>query len=440
MDGLLSTLSPRSRIDRWEPILNELDHWKQSVNMSKARLTDLSQGTDPWLEQHFGSQRDEQRRVLARCGMSREAALRQHGVIVSLLERAHGKLAMLSQALGRDPDEFNRTAMLQVKRLDPILFVLQQSIDWDCMFCPGGLGTLGGTDREILRCDVLLQLRSFSEQLLAEFVVKSKIGFVPQGAPSLDRGGGTSIVENARVDAVLTNLGGDSRGSSTSALSEGLSVGEFNDVIDDTIEHADEPAVVPPDEAAVVASDLQNSLLQWNADSIVFDSDAAPPGRGGSDQVERVVLLQYTRSPEELDSVLAHELEHLIHLLREAGHDWRLPSGAKVITFPQHFRAVVATMTSNQYALRPCHVIVTEGTEGLVHNAVSSLRSRLNVRLRQDEVLGYVASDGAPILVQRTFINIPATAMLASQSVTQSTTEVHSRAVNPRRPQVTNYL
>jgi hypothetical protein len=93
-------------------------------------------------------------------------------------------------------------------------------------------------------------------------------------------------------------------------------------------------------------------------------------------------------------------------------------------------------MTLNQYALRPCHVIVTETMETLVRDAISSLRSRLNVRLRHEETLGYVDVDGAPILVKRSFIHIPTTARLPSQSVTQSTTEVNNRAVNPRRPRV----
>jgi len=225
---------------------------------------------------------------------------------------------------------------------------------------------------------------------------------------------------------------------SSNSNSESFSGSEVNDFIDDAIEHADEPAVVPPQEAAIIASDLQHSLLQWNADSVGTISEDALPARDASDQFERIVLLQYTRSPDQLDAVLEHELEHVIHVLSEAGHDWRLPGGAKVFTFPNQFQAVVATMALNQYALRPCHVIVTESMEGLVRNAVSTLRSRLNVRLRQEETLGYIDIDGAPILVQRSFINVPATLRFSSQSVTQSTTEVNSRAVNPRRPHLAN--
>jgi len=76
--------------------------------------------------------------------------------------------------------------------------------------------------------------------------------------------------------------------------------------------------------------------------------------------------------------------------------------------------------------LQPCHVIVTESLERLVHEAVNQLPSKQKVRVREAEPVGYVG--------QVANEEIPHGIVRAPYSVIQSTTEALERhAVNPRR-------
>eukprot|EP00746_Dinoflagellata_sp_MGD_P147141 gnl/MRDRNA2_/MRDRNA2_79518_c0_seq1.p2 gnl/MRDRNA2_/MRDRNA2_79518_c0~~gnl/MRDRNA2_/MRDRNA2_79518_c0_seq1.p2 ORF type:complete len:171 (-),score=24.33 gnl/MRDRNA2_/MRDRNA2_79518_c0_seq1:74-586(-) len=165
-------------------------------------------------------------------------------------------------------------------------------------------------------------------------------------------------------------------------------------------------------------------------DSLNADSSDVPGEAPPLQQFfEPVLQLQFSRSPEAFDATLSEgpELEPVRSALEQRGYAWRLPGGAKVFVLPEQYLMVKAIL--RQYALRPCHVIVSEALEPFVHEALHRLPSRLNVHLRQATQLAYLREEEV-VLVER--LRVPNTRMLSSQSVVQSTAEVH-RARNPRR-------
>jgi hypothetical protein len=201
--------------------------------------------------------------------------------------------------------------------------------------------------------------------------------------------------------------------------------------VDEAIAHPDEAVAIHPEEAAHITSEQYVSWTLLNS-SAVASLDPVTQWHG---EFEAVFLHRYSRCPEEFHEALGRgqDLEPVRAALELAGHEWQLPSGAKVFVFPDQFAAVSAVLAGRD--LRPHHVVVSQAFEPLVRDALGRLPSRLRVdQLRVDPV-ALVGGQDAVLCVERTFLDVPR-ALRAPQSVNQSTTEAHRRyrgGLNPRR-------
>jgi len=204
------------------------------------------------------------------------------------------------------------------------------------------------------------------------------------------------------------------------------------------IEHWEAAAEIPEDEAAAIVAEQEASFIEHNLDSVGWHSE----DRNGDQSAHvgaflRVVLLQFSRSTAEMEDRLKQSvnLQPARDALLRAGYGWRLPSGAKVFMDPRHFHAVRSHLRTDW---RPCHVIVTEDLKEFVMEAVQQLPRRLHVRLKGATPMAMVAEEAEGIvLVDRTFLQVPATQLRNPESVAQSTTEARTQAgyrgINPRR-------
>jgi len=198
------------------------------------------------------------------------------------------------------------------------------------------------------------------------------------------------------------------------------------------VEHDEEAAQIPAEEAALLAEAGYASWILHNADAARL-----PEGAPVSEQpfFEKAYLLRMTRNPRELEAALTHgpELETIRASLLNAGRDVRLPSGALILVAPEQYAAVRRAVS--QLALRPFHVVVTDTFLPLVHEALHSIPSRRDVRIREGHTVAYLDPTSpdmnGTIIVENTFLNIPRR-LRESSSVVQSTTEAHG-GTNPRR-------
>jgi len=203
--------------------------------------------------------------------------------------------------------------------------------------------------------------------------------------------------------------------------------------IADNIEHTEPPTVIAPTEASDIVAEQHVSWLVHNMDSVVR------PGHSGFEtEVEPVLLLQFSRSSKAFQSALSTSptLEPVHAALADAGCRAQLPSGATILTDPTHFNVVYFAVRGR--TLQPCHAIVTESLEPLVHEVVNGLPCKQKIRLRRAESVGYVQNiadeEARLVLVQRTFIEVPQAIIRSPVSVIQSTTEAIERhATIPRR-------
>jgi len=118
-----------------------------------------------------------------------------------------------------------------------------------------------------------------------------------------------------------------------------------------------------------------------------------------------------------------------------AGLDCKHKSGASIFVDPPHFASALAAVARSSVSLRPYHAVISESYLYLLEEAVQRLKRRLNVRSNVDRTLAHVDVDSQMVFeIQKTFIS-EGWPLLLPDSVTQSTTEVHSSSVNPRRVQ-----
>lgn len=198
------------------------------------------------------------------------------------------------------------------------------------------------------------------------------------------------------------------------------------------VEHDEDAAQIPLEEAALLVDAGHASWIQHNAAAAGF-----PEGEPVLEHpfFERAYLLRMSRNPRELEAALTRgpELETIRSSLVDAGEDVRLPSGALMLVAPDQYRAVRRAVS--QLSLRPFHVVVTDTFLPLVHEALRSIPSRRDVRIRDGRTVAYFDPTSPnmhdTIIVENTFLNIPRT-LRESSSVVQSTTEAHG-GTNPRR-------
>ena len=209
-----------------------------------------------------------------------------------------------------------------------------------------------------------------------------------------------------------------------------------------TIEHL-EPAAEREPELTALQVDQD-----W-ADQVAAQIQANRPDIQEEENVpaeEKVHLLQYNRHSERFHEALnsGKPLESCRTALEAAGFQWLQPSGAKVFVHPWQFESTMTAIAQQNLQLRPYHVIVSESLEYYVEASLSDLPCRDGARVKTRQVLeaGYSGDqpqtedeDLAMNLVEtRTFLcAVPR--LRSSNSVTQSTTEVHG-GLNPRRVQL----
>ena len=158
------------------------------------------------------------------------------------------------------------------------------------------------------------------------------------------------------------------------------------------VDHSEPAAMIPADEAAVIATQQQLSLIEHNLESVGWHDHQAFLQR--REAVHRVVVLHFSRSPPELKEVLesSEELQVVQRQLQQAGHSWTLPSEAKVLLEPNVYKALLRHLSYNpslQQRLQKYHVLVSEDLEEVVMAQVKKLRSKLQVRLNTYETLSF---------------------------------------------------
>lgn len=218
--------------------------------------------------------------------------------------------------------------------------------------------------------------------------------------------------------------------------------------------HNEAAAQISPHDASLLADASLASWIQHNAASADLDGvqassamtygDAHSASASGGGQLamqepyfDKVYLLRMSRNPQELDAALTRgeELETTCASLAAAGFDVRLPSGALMLVRPEQYLVVKQAVA--RLTLRPFHVVVSDVHLPLVQEALTTIPSRRDVRIRSTQNVGYIESspvgnDACEIyILEKTFLDIPRP-MRNSDSVIQSTTEAH-RGTNPRR-------
>jgi len=178
---------------------------------------------------------------------------------------------------------------------------------------------------------------------------------------------------------------------------------------------------------------------------------------------EQIYLLEYHRHPEAFRKALCEgpSLQQCRAALEEAGCKWLLASGAKIFVHPQQYAQTLVAVVEQGFELRPFHVIVAESFDYYVEACLADLSYRQGARVKLRTVIHEVAAaadegtvmpeeeweeevsndslvneeQNIPLVIRKTFICAVSAAprWRNPQSVTQSTTEVHSGGMNPRR-------
>jgi hypothetical protein len=170
---------------------------------------------------------------------------------------------------------------------------------------------------------------------------------------------------------------------------------------------------------------------------------------------ETIWLLHFKRNPEIFRQCLEDHvsLKSCRDALAEAGHEWNLPSGAKIFVQPWQYQQTIDALEQGEWPvhkLRPYHVVAAENLLPIVEESLSGVPCRQGARVKKRSAIGIaqppkrmksnaeVSLDNSNFVVlpegldcERTFICMTHT-LCNADSVTQSTTEVHAGR-NPRR-------
>jgi len=211
----------------------------------------------------------------------------------------------------------------------------------------------------------------------------------------------------------------------------------------------EQPARIEPCEASQISGGISSTWMEY----VQLPADLNHEHEEPEDtlhtemETETIYVITFTRNPKEFEQCLHHgyELEPLRHFALAKGQSCRLEQGGSIFVHPDQYLQVRARITAMGLRLGPSNVVVSETYKQLVYGAVSRLRSRLNVKPKEESSLAQVATGSElfsgfffgesakeVITVSNTFLSITPHAMRMAQSVTQSTGEVHS-AVHPRR-------
>lgn len=219
--------------------------------------------------------------------------------------------------------------------------------------------------------------------------------------------------------------------SETIVQEEKVASNVIETLVIETLVHEEPAARISAKEAAQVADEQLATWTQHNAGACVaLEAHRSPCAEQTFDSI---LLLRFTRHPNEFERCLHEgpELEPVRASLKEADLSPRLACGASIFVYPEEYAAAKRAIAKE--SLRPFHIVVSQAFFPLVREAVSSLASRLDVRLRSAQTIAYTSGHSSDdfVVVEKTFLGIPR--MLREPgSVVQSTAEAHG-APNPRR-------
>lgn len=226
--------------------------------------------------------------------------------------------------------------------------------------------------------------------------------------------------------------------------------------------HHDQPPVTIDE--SLVALHLEHkvadNVMALSAQHAAEHRDADPNNQQGTD---RIYLLEFNRHPEAFRKALCEgpPLQQCRTALEQAGCKWLLGSGAKVFVHPHQYAQALVDICERGIDLRPFHVIVAESFQYHVEASLADVPCRQGARVKRHHVLHEVATEVSTaedagvqasaeshfdaqgreeadedediaVVISRTFLCV-ARRLRNPESVTQSTTEVHSQALNPRR-------
>jgi len=225
------------------------------------------------------------------------------------------------------------------------------------------------------------------------------------------------------------------------------------------VQHSEPPATINEQMASMhVEHKFADNVSRLHAQGLA--EHVLDTGVNVSTETEEIHLLEYNRHRESFRKALCEgpPLQQCRSDLVAAGHKYVLGSGAKMFVHPHQYMQTCVAIVEHGFNLRPFHVIAATSFEYHVEACLADLSYRQGARVKRRTVIHEMAaggdngspsfaedvSDGSEIddeqelttVVSKTFICVAPTLRNAN-SVTQSTTEVHSReGVNPRRVRV----
>ena len=119
------------------------------------------------------------------------------------------------------------------------------------------------------------------------------------------------------------------------------------------------------------------------------------------DEPDKITIISYSRGPEALLKALLYsdELAPARKALKEAGYNFILPSGAKVLVHPSDYRVAMVELVFRAYVLediilRTSSVIVSESYRAALDKCISdavrnnaleprATRNRINLRVKK---------------------------------------------------------
>ena len=158
------------------------------------------------------------------------------------------------------------------------------------------------------------------------------------------------------------------------------------------VDHSGPAALIPADEAAAIVAQQEASFIEHNINSVTWGAATA------SQSVYRVVLLHFSRAPAQMRDALQHSegLRPVFDELAQAGLNWMLPSGTKILVPPHVYHMLLNHLNCNsdlEQQLHSSHILVSEELQAVVMAAVGELPSRLRVRLADYDT--FTLSDAA---------------------------------------------
>jgi hypothetical protein len=164
----------------------------------------------------------------------------------------------------------------------------------------------------------------------------------------------------------------------------------------DVISHDESPTEISPMEAADIEAQQMagriERLLNCGADSL---SDPHIVGC--------VVLCTCNRTPDAMITALCNNrsLRSCRESLEEAGHHWRLPSGAFIFVDPEQYNIVMRALGSTM--IKAYHIVIASDLEYLLEESIAEIgqgawmKAREPLRLRNVSPQGSICSDASSI-------------------------------------------